>query len=120
MSTIQDFKDIYELLKKFADVEMQEKFMAIREENVELREENLTLKTQNKELEDKLRTRERLVFDGSVYWLKEQDGSMDGPYCQRCYDDRDKLIRLQDSDNLWCCHRCLISGPASAYYKKRE
>lgn len=97
---IPNYKDIVDLIKKGATVEAQEKIMELREGALELQEENFSLKNQLKILEDKFRVRENLEFSGSVYWLYEENDAGDftnetGPYCQHCYDDETKLIRLQ-------------------------
>lgn len=97
---IPNYKDIVELIKKGATVEAQEKIMELREGVLELQEENAALKAQIRELAEKLKIQGQLEFEESVYWLWEEDESGDftvktGPYCQHCYDDQTKLIRLQ-------------------------
>ena len=97
---IPNYKDIVELIKKGATVEAQEKIMELREGALELQEENVELKAKVKELEDKLRVKSNLEFENSIYWLWEEDDAGDlmiktGPFCQHCYDDEAKLIRLQ-------------------------
>ena len=97
---IPNYKDIVELIKKGATVEAQEKIMELREGALELQEENTALKTQVRELEEKLKIQGQLEFVEGVYWLWEEDEAGDftiktGPYCQHCYDDEMKLIRLQ-------------------------
>lgn len=97
---IPNYKDIVELMKKGATVEAQEKIIELREGALELQEENVALKACIKELEDKFRIQSNLDFKEGVYWLWEEDDAGDltiktGPYCQHCYDDEAKLIRLQ-------------------------
>ena len=36
---------------------------------------------------------DRLHYEAPCYWLDKPQGR-DGPFCQRCYDTDDKLIRL--------------------------
>jgi hypothetical protein len=97
---IPSYKDIVELIKKGATVEAQEKIMELREGALELQEENVVLKANIKELEDKLGIQGNLEFENGIYWLWEEDAAGDftikaGPFCQHCYDDETKLIRLQ-------------------------
>ncbi len=97
---IPSYKDIVDLIKKGATVEAQEKIMELRESALELQEENVSLRATIKELEDRLRIQGNLEFENGIYWLWEEDDAGDfttktGPYCQHCYDDETKLIRLQ-------------------------
>ncbi len=117
MSLIDTAKDIYELAKKGATLELQERLIKIREEALSLQEENLKLRARVSELEAALSVRENLSFDGSAYWRSLEEGKREGPYCQRCYDADGKLIRLQSSQYVhdgqhvhsWLC-RALQQG----------
>ena len=59
------------------------------------------------ELEQVQNIKSELVFESPYYWLKDPDGK-DGPYCQQCYDNDQKLIRLQCPNNngYWACKTC--------------
>ncbi|BBE52072.1 hypothetical protein OYT1_ch2560 [Ferriphaselus amnicola] len=97
---IPNYKDIVDLLKKGATVEAQEKIMELREGVLELQEENAFLKSQISELREQIKIKSHLDFADGVYWLWEEDEAGDplikiGPFCQRCYDDENKLVRLQ-------------------------
>ena len=85
---------------------VQDTLFHIREELLLLQEENQRLKGTMKELEEKLSTKEKLIWEKPSYWLKEND-SKDGPFCQKCYEADQKLIRLQGGGNdVWKCHQC--------------
>ena len=102
---LPSYKDIVELIKKGATVEAQEQLMALREAALALQEDNLALRERVKILEEALRTKGQLQFDGAVYWLDE-GVNRDGPFCQHCYDVNDKLVRLQDWGDSWLCYAC--------------
>jgi len=114
MSLIETSKEIYELIKKGATLELQEKLIKMREEALALQEENIALKEQIKKLEERLAVSKNLEWDGRVYWLIVPDGKKQGPFCQYCYDTESKLIRLQaysytDEDrrhDSWGCLAC--------------
>jgi hypothetical protein len=55
-------------------------------------------------LEGQLAVRGRLQWESPYYWL-ETASSKEGPYCQRCFDTEEKLIRLQGNGSGWwqCC-----------------
>ena len=106
MSIVDTAKDVYEVVKKSATLEVQEKLMRLREEALELQEENLALRSQVKELQDALETDQNLIWDGTVYWLELTDGDRDGPFCQKCYDSGKTLIRLQNWETVFACFSC--------------
>lgn len=97
------FSGISDLVKKWATPELQEKItglremiQGLRETCVELREENMTLK---KRLEEK----ESVFYSDGVYWVKNEDGKNDGPFCLPCYDNKGKLVRLTKDSKYYKC-----------------
>lgn len=66
----------------------------------------LSKEQENKVLMDKLALKEALRFDGKMYWIKKGDAAEDGPFCQKCKDANEKLIRLQDWEDYWICMNC--------------
>jgi hypothetical protein len=109
MSIIDTAKDVYELAKRGATIELQERLMQLREQAIELQEEIFTLKTRNRKLEEALTIKEALTWDGSVYWRELPDGEKEGPYCQKCYDVDGKLVRLHEGTEYWHCHACTMA-----------
>ena len=91
---IPTYKDILELIKKGATVEAQEKIMELRETALGFQEENFSLRERIRLLEDDLKIKQQLKFEGASYWLNDGK-TKDGPFCQRCYDVEKKLVRLQ-------------------------
>jgi hypothetical protein len=58
------------------------------------------------ELKKSLETKGNIKWEKPYYFLQTSD-SKEGPYCQTCYDNDKKLIRLQGGDNgAWSCHVC--------------
>ena len=97
------YKEIAELLKKGATLEAQEKIIELRETAIDLQEENQTLKVKIQQLQEKLDKKEALIWEKPFYWLENKDG----PFCQKYFDDQQKLIRLQGGDNdQWFCYVC--------------
>lgn len=111
MSIIETSKDIYELVKRGATIDLQQRLLQLREEAMSLQEENLLLTQRIQDLEEQLRISTELEYDGSLYWIKKSDTENEGPYCQRCYDSDRKLIRLQSGGGRpntyeWTCLGC--------------
>jgi hypothetical protein len=114
MGIIDNAKDIAELIKKYNNVELNRKIIDLRDEIFELREDNLKLKEKIKALDEEKKINKKMVFEPPFYWLKDGE-KKDGPYCQKCYDDNKKLIRLHDLKNgYWKCLVCknAVAGPS--------
>jgi len=106
MALLPAYKDIVDLIKKGSTIEAQKKIMELREGALALQEENLELKSKIKELEEKLAKKEEVVWEQPFYWVNKGD-LKDGPFCQKCYDSEDKLIRLQTMESgAWRCNSC--------------
>src|SRR5665648_576375 len=103
MGIVDHAKNIAELIKKYNDVELYQKIIDLSYEIFELKEDNL-----------KKKINEKMVYESPFYWLKDGENK-DGPYCQKCYDDKKKLSRLQDNKNgYWECLVCksVVAGPS--------
>ena len=101
------YKDIVDLIKKGSAIEAQEKIMELRESAISLQEENAELRQRVNALEEQLAVRAKVIWEPPYYWVEEQGGKRDGPYCQPCYDKDAKLIRLQDEKRgRWHCRVC--------------
>ncbi|WP_458699857.1 hypothetical protein ACKGJI_08505 [Sulfurospirillum sp. 1307] len=86
-----------ELISAIADTKSQ-----ISDIKLELIDKNEKIQ----ELESALQVQNELEFEQPYYWKLTGD-SKDGPYCQKCYDDNKKLIRLQDEKyGSWRCMVC--------------
>ena len=58
------------------------------------------------ELKKNLEIKTNVVYEKPSYWLVNGD-KKDGPFCQKCYDDNHKLVRLQGGKNdYWTCSVC--------------
>lgn len=106
MALLPNYKDIVDLLKKGSTLEAQEKIMELREGALALQEENLNLREKIKELEELLNQKKNLIWEAPLFWIKNGD-SKEGPFCQKCYDSDEKLIRLQNVEQgHWHCKAC--------------
>ena len=113
-SAMPNYQDIFELIKKGATLEAQERIMELRETLVSLQEERQALKERVLELESALAIQGDLLFDNGVYWrVSGGDGEREGPFCQHCYDVNDRLVRLQHArsngtrgNHCWACAAC--------------
>jgi len=87
-------------------LEAQEKILELREAAMSLQEENLALRNRVRELEDQATLKQKVQWEKPYYWSSE-GGAKDGPFCQTCYDNDTKLVRLQGGQSgRWNCHTC--------------
>lgn len=116
---IPRYSDIVDLLKKGSTIEAQEKILELREAAMELQEENLELKARISQLEKRLAVKEKVLWRKPSYWLHSEDHE-DGPFCQKCYDSNQDLIRLQGGENdCWECKECRSSFVGPGYVMPR-
>ena len=65
-------------------------------------------------LENQLKLKNDLVYEAPYYWMKNNNDK-EGPFCQKCYDADQKLIRLQRGNNdNWGCRNC------KGYFKGKD
>ena len=98
------FKDLTELVKKGATLEAQNKIVELQESYLAVREENIALKEEIRSLRDNLNLKRKIFWRSPYYFTLDSDQE-NGPYCQHCYDDRAKLIRVQPGYESGA-HRC--------------
>ncbi|MEL4201767.1 hypothetical protein C9E85_05410 [Plesiomonas shigelloides] len=86
--------------------EVQDTLFYIREELLTQQEEKENLKKELASAKAELEKVESVIYRAPSYWIVNKD-QPDGPFCQPCFDDERKLIRLQGGDNdIWNCRKC--------------
>ena len=105
------FSTLTDLVKKGMTVEAREKIMDLREMLLELRESNIELQEEIKSLKEEQLIVSELSYKNNVYWING-DKEKDGPFCPPCWDDKKKLIRMQDDGYVYQCKVC---GNAEQY-----
>ena len=58
-----------------------------------------------KDLHQKLELKENIIWQKPYYFVMQNENK-DGPFCQKCYDSKQQLIRLQGEEGWWQCHEC--------------
>jgi len=109
---LDKLKLLREITKKGADLEVKAAMLELQEALLSIKEENLGLKEKLSTLQRRIDDKDAIAFDGSVYWRVVGPRADDGPFCQRCYDVDDLLVRLQsdgeepDVNASWFCTEC--------------
>jgi len=112
VGVIESVKDLSELIKKYNDAELYKKIQDLRDEIFNLREENQAYREKIKELENAIQIKGKLKKEGNLYYLYQEDGEKDGPFCLTCWDDDMKLIHLIEYSHpgilkTYKCNRCV-------------
>lgn len=86
--------DILKILDIIKDPDLKIKISQLYGENLKLKDENQTLKKQVDKLKDNQAISSNLVHEDNHYFLLKKDKDKDGPFCTKCWDSDNKLIRL--------------------------
>ena len=93
MSIVSTTKELIELARKGATVELELRLIRMQESELELREEIVELKSKLAELRQSISNEKDLEFVGGMYVKGDEH------YCQICWDADKNLIRLQEREN---------------------
>lgn len=116
MASINELKEmvlnVRDLYEQGRGQEGQIKLLALRDEVISLKEESLTmreqilsLRTELQDLQEKQTKQEKLIFREPFYFMIEGDAE-EGPFCQRCYDADNNMMRLIHKPNHIGSHHC--------------
>ena len=100
-----------ELISALADTKIQV---------ADIRELLLQKDEEIRRMQDELKLQGDIIYDKPYYWVKAAEGK-DGPFCQLCYDEGQKLIRLQSNiQGFWRCASCDNTFKDSSYSPQSE
>jgi hypothetical protein len=90
---------------------LREQLLVAEKQMAKLETENAVLNDDNRKLRQQLGANRRLRWESPYYWLVSDDGTEEGPFCQRCHDKDAELIRLQGNTPVyrrgyWECAVC--------------
>lgn len=86
-----------ELIEALADVKVN---------SAEVKQTILEKDQEIQSLKQQLVLNNEVQYESPYYWRLDGDHK-DGPFCQQCYDNEKKLIRLQGGNrDTWCCMTC--------------
>jgi len=107
--------------------QLAELILALSETHLSMAELNSILIDKDKtisKLQSQLEMKDNIVYEDPVYWKTLVDGTKEGPYCQKCYDDNKKLVRLltfsADNEGAWKCSVCESFFNTKEYARRRR
>lgn len=119
MSIFQTLKSIAEVLLEANKIEQYKQILEAQSQLLEMQESIYNLKSENTELKEKLIIKEKLIHDRNSYWIEQDEGKKDGPFCTGCWDNKNKLIRLETNDASVYC-KCLVCENSVSVYPERS
>ena len=94
MAIFDELKSVANTLREADKIPQYQQILDVLEKLIEMQNKIFTLETENKELKDKLKLKENLVFERNAYWIIDGENK-DGPFCTKCKDSDDKMIRMR-------------------------
>jgi len=94
-------KTISEIAKNVNNVELIQKVIDLQSAIMEMQRDLQLLQTERhalaeeiRELKEERNIRTSLQYANHVYWVRDESGALDGPFCTTCWDASKKLVRL--------------------------
>ncbi len=122
MAIFDELKSIGKVLQEAGKIEQYRQILETQEKLLEMQKKINELEEENKNLKEKVKIKEDLIFEKNIYWLKNEDGVREGPFCACCWDSDEKLIHLnhyENSNTLQCpkCRNYPKTGASLHVYK---
>jgi hypothetical protein len=88
-------KKLADLARSYDKVDLYRQAVDLMAEVNALANQNAALESENRRLRDVSGLRGSLIFRMNTYWRPTAEGDVgDGPFCSRCFDEKDRLVRL--------------------------
>lgn len=85
-----NIKDLWNVFNEAGKIEEYQKILNLIDDQFRMREQIDNFKKEITTLRSRLEIKESLEFKNNAYYLKNGDG----PFCQACWDNNEKLIRI--------------------------
>ena len=101
MSTLDNLKEIADLVKKLGDIELYRKIVELEGEVIELTRESRRLDDENRKLKEKLQFTAKMKFV-VPFWYADGDRV---PYCPKCWEAGKTAVHLHYKGHMAGGHR---------------
>ena len=92
MGILDNFKDLFKVADTVNNIELYKKLSELQTAVYTLEEENRSLKERLRERDARQNIAGQMRARDNAYY-REDGGSVDGPFCMRCWDVDGKLVR---------------------------
>jgi hypothetical protein len=103
MSLFDAAREAVQLVQQIDNIELYRRILDLQSEGLKVFEENQQLKEQIKSLQEALKTKENLEFENNSYYVRDDGGKKDGPFCTHCWDKEQQLVRMVKDGSTWFC-----------------
>jgi hypothetical protein len=120
MSTLENLKEIADLVKKLGNIELYRKIVELEGEVIELTRQNRALDEENRQLKQQVEFAAKMKFN-EPFWYADGDSV---PHCPACWEARKSAVHLTYLGHMAGGHRydcphckhvfCSKSTPAPA------
>lgn len=84
MGILDEVKSLAKTIQQIDNIELYQKILNLQADIMKVLEENNRLKEENRSLKEKFKIKKSLKFENDSYWIKNKDGSKEGPFCSKC------------------------------------
>ena len=105
MGLMEEIKAFSGMLGTVASADIYKKLIDIQIQAAQIQQENNELKKELEDLKALNDIKERLHFENNMYWVNKGN-TKEGPFCSKCWDDNNKLVRLHTQDKDYRCPVC--------------
>ncbi len=107
MGWYEAIKDVITVADKLKNAELKQKMADVQMECAKLAEDNARMRQELIEFREEATVKQEMLFQGDVYWRKQAEGGLDGPFCPSCFDGNGKVARMQGGNTeYWYCPVC--------------
>src|SRR5699024_2102859 len=93
MDIIKGIKEVADVVRKADNIDLYRQILDLQKEALDLVEENNNLRKEITKMKEDKDIHDSLIVKDNFYF-KEVDESAEGPFCTACWDQNNKLIRL--------------------------
>ena len=98
MAIFDELKSIGKILQEAGKIDQYKQILEILKKLLEMQKGIADLEDENKELKEKLKVKDNLIYENNAYWIIKKD-KKGGPFCSRCWDKNKDLIRIHPKLN---------------------
>ncbi len=116
MAWYETIKLLFRAAEVYKNRDLYKQLDSLGQENSSLKSRVQQLTKENQAIKHELKIQGELEFRNNSYYVKQSDGTLDGPFCQVCWDADGKLMRLQEgaTRGFFFCAYCSLGARRSA------
>ena len=109
MGIFNEFSSLAKILQEAGKIDLYQKVIELQGMTQEVMEQNRILNEEIDTLKKKIEIRDSLDYKDDSYYITDNEGNLiKGPFCSKCWDSEDRLVRLHKNESSdgkiygWC------------------